>query len=156
MQRQVVDANLSTLAFEFFFWFSRFEFALKENGYLQSHTPGTAAKPGWDSFIDKWKGKYVLSTEANNLLASPPEKQIVGQGSSLTWKPVELADCKSDLASVVRLVKTIRNNLFHGGKHGGAGWDDPARTQDLLNSGCAVLNHFADMSGLNDDYRQEY
>jgi len=37
MRREDVSDQLSNLAFEFFFWFSRFEFALKENRYLSSH-----------------------------------------------------------------------------------------------------------------------
>lgn len=155
MRREDVTPDLSKLAFEFFFWFSRFEFALKENDYLKSLVDGARAEPGWAKFIDRWHPKYVLSEEAHRLLTSPPDRQIV-LSRQLRWSPVGLADCASDLARVVRLVKTVRNNLFHGGKHGGAGWDDPKRTEGLLKDSIAILEQLADLAGFQSDYRQYY
>jgi hypothetical protein len=156
MRKEDVTANLSSLAFDFFYWFSRFEFALKENGYLKSHVPGEKAEPGWQEFSEKWAPKYVVSTEAALLLAKPPERQVVVGSDKLDWKPVGLSDCKSDLAKVVRLVATVRNNLFHGGKHGGAGWDNPTRTEELLVASKAVLGQFAQLASLEADYTQYY
>lgn len=156
MRREDVSHNLSELAFEFFFWFSRFEFALKENGYLKSHTEGVSAKPGWDEFVNRWSAGYTLSPEDRHLLGSPPERQIVSRGDKLDWKPVGLKDCTSDLARIVRLLQTVRNNLFHGGKHGGAGWDDPGRTQVLLADGRNILDQLATLSGIEADYQQYY
>lgn len=155
MRREDVTPDLSKLAFEFFFWFSRFEFALKENGYLNSLVDGAKAEPGWDNFVDHWHPTYVLSVEARRLLTSPPDRQIV-LIRQLKWRPVGLADCTSNLARVVRLVKTVRNNLFHGGKHGGAGWDDPKRTEGLLKDSIAILEQLADLAGFQSDYRQYY
>jgi hypothetical protein len=85
-----------------------------------------------------------------------PETQIVAPNGELAWRPVGLDNCKSDLAKVVRHLKTVRNNLFHGGKHGGAGWDDPERTKLLLSSGKAVLDQLAQLAGLEADYTQYY
>lgn len=156
MKKEDLSAELSELAFEFFYWFSRFEFALKENGYLHSHEPGAKAEPGWDELIDQWHADFVGSTESNILLKSPPERQVVAAGNALAWKPVGLGDCKSELAKVVRLLKTIRNNLFHGGKHGGAGWDDSKRTEGLLRTGKALLDQLAALAGFEHDYTQCY
>jgi hypothetical protein len=156
MQRDTVSKQLSARAFEFFFWFSRFEFALKENGFLESHTQGVAAKPGWDDFVVRWRDSYKLTHAARRLLVVPPDRQIVGAGDLLTWKPVGLDDCTSELQKVVRLLKILRNNLFHGGKHGGAGWDDAARAGELLLVGLSVLNELAEMSSLKADYEQSY
>lgn len=156
MRKKDIDANLSSLAFDFFYWFSRFEFALKENAYLQSRNVGAKAEPGWDAFVEKWHAQYTPSTEAKALLSTKPERQVVGPNQELAWKPVELKDCKSELAKVVRLLKTVRNNLFHGGKHGGAGWDDPGRTELLLSSGKAVLDQFAALASFEADYEQYY
>lgn len=156
MRKEDVAANLSNLAFDFFYWFSRFEFALKENGYLKSHVPGENAEPGWDEFVNKWHEQYASSAEAKLLLKSPPERQVVFEGDELHWRPVGLGDCKSDLARVVRLVKTARNNLFHGGKHGGAGWDDPKRTQELLETSLALLHQFAGLASIEADFTQYY
>lgn len=74
----------------------------------------------------------------------------------VAWRPVGLDDCGSDLERVVRLLKTVRNNLFHGGKHGSADWDDPGRTALLLTLGTTVLDELAAMSGLQADYTEHY
>lgn len=156
MRKEDVAPNLSSLAFDFFYWFSRFEFALKENAYLQSHDVGANAEPGWDDFVKKWQGQYIASAEALALLAAKPERQVVAANDELKWQAVGLADRKSELARVVRLLKTVRNNLFHGGKHGGAGWDDPKRTLLLLSSGKSVLDKLAQLASLEADYTQYY
>lgn len=156
MRKNDVDENLSALAFDFFYWFSRFEFALKENGYLKSRKVGVKAEAGWNAFVEEWHTQYTASTEASALLAEPPEQQIVSPNNGLCWKAVELDKCGSELAKVVLLLKTVRNNLFHGGKHGGAGWDDPSRTMFLLSSGMAVLNQLVQLGLLDADYTQYY
>ena len=53
-------------------------------------------------------------------------------------------------------MKTIRNNLFHGGKHGNAGWDSPKRARQLLNDGKAILDQLADLAGFQGDYLRYY
>ena len=58
MQRDHVPSDITAFAFEFFFWFSRFEFALKENAYLESHSPGAKADPGWREFVKKHEARY--------------------------------------------------------------------------------------------------
>lgn len=156
MRHEDIDKNLSNLAFDFFYWFSRFEFSLKENGYLKNHIAGTTAEPGWDEFVKKWENQYPSSPEAEYLLYAPPERQIIGTCAELDWEPVGLQDCKSDLEKVVRLLKTVRNNLFHGGKHGSAGWDDPDRTHKLLNASKSILDQLARLSNLEADYTQYY
>lgn len=156
MRKEDVAADLSKLAFDFFYWFSRFEFALKENGYLKSHQVGAKADAGWSDFIGKWESRFSVSPEAKALLDSPPEQQIVLAGGMLDWRPVGLGDTKSDLARVVRLVKTVRNNLFHGGKHGGKGWDDPKRTEFLLVTARSVLDQLSEFASIEADYKQCY
>jgi hypothetical protein len=156
MQRGAVDGNLSQLAFEFFFAFSRFEFALKENQYLKTHAPGMRAEPGWSEYVSKWQDAYRLSASAQVLLQEPPKQQVIGTGSSLTWRPVGLDDCKSELSKIVRLLKTVRNNLFHGGKHGGSGWDDPQRTSRLLSASLSVVEELVKLAALQSDYAQIY
>jgi len=41
----------------FFFWFSRFEFALKEHRYWKSKKPGKPAEADWQRFISTQKAK---------------------------------------------------------------------------------------------------
>lgn len=155
MHKDDIPADLSTLAFDFFYWFSRFEFALKENRYLKSHKPGQNAEPGWDEFIVKWCAHYNTSHEANELIKLSPQRQIVLPDSALDWKPLDLTG-KSALAAVVLCLKTVRNNLFHGGKHGIKGWDDPKRTQSLLANAKTVLGQLAKLANIEADYKRYY
>lgn len=154
--RKEAATDLSQVAFDYFYWFSRFEFCLKENGYLKAEEAGAKAEPGWDKFVTRYAGRYVASHEARLLLGAPPEVQIVQANRVLDWRPIGLDDCNSELAKVARLVKAVRNNLFHGGKHGGASWDDPARTAFLLANGNAVLGQLAHLGEFEDDYRYRY
>lgn len=156
MQKDAVPDALTALAFDFFYWFSRFEFALKENKYLKSNEVGAIAKPGWQVFIEEWHEAYQVSAEAKAILDARPEQQVVDVNGELAWRATNLANCKSDLARVVRLLQTVRNNLFHGGKHGGAGWDNPARTELLLKSSIQVIHQFASLGGIEADYEQIY
>lgn len=156
MRKSDVNANLSTLAFDFFYWFSRFEFALKENGYLKSRKVGAKAEAGWDAFIKERHAQYTASTEANALLEAPPKRQIISPNNELCWEAVVLDDGKSELAKIVHLLKIVRNNLFHGGKHGDADWDNPARTMFLVSSGIAILNQLAQLGLFEADYTRLY
>jgi len=156
MRKEDVGDELTALAFEFFYWFSRFEFALKENKILKNDNVGAKAQPGWTNFVKTWERAYSLSVSARVLYDARPEQQIVAAKSELIWQSVNLGDCTSDLARVVRLLKTVRNNLFHGGKHGGAAWDDPVRTKLLLGASKSVLAELAQLAGIEADYCRYY
>lgn len=64
--------------------------------------------------------------------------------------------CRSDLEKVVLSVKTVRNNLFHGGKHGAAGWEDPQRTHSLISMSRSVLENLVELAGFREDYERRY
>lgn len=151
-----ITGELTQLAFDFFYWFSRFEFCLKENEFLRSEKPGANAEPGWSGFAEKYARAYELSPEAMELLAAPPDRQIVGANNSLDWKSLGFDGCKSDLEKVVLSVKTVRNNLFHGGKHGAAGWDDLERMRFLITISQAVLESLVELGGFREDYERKY
>ncbi|HBO4889760.1 hypothetical protein ACIUZJ_27080 [Pseudomonas aeruginosa] len=156
MQKENISAEITERAFDFFYWFSRFEFSLKENGYLKHIRPGDRAEPGWDNFVQKHSDKYSISQSATALIEQRPEQQIVLPGRELGWRPVKLDDHNSDLARVAHLLKTVRNNLFHGGKHGGANWDNPERTIHLILLSKAILDEFAALGDFEADYKRIY
>lgn len=155
MRLEDIEPDIRNRAFEFFYWFSRFEFALKENGLLKHDAPGSRAEPGWDQFITTHQAEYVLTDLASRLVQANPKRQIVGQ-HGLQFVPVGFDDQPSELAKVVRLLKTVRNNLFHGGKHGADGWDDPQRTRHLLDLSISILDELAEVGGINGEYRCQY
>lgn len=156
MSKPEISDELSQLAFEFFYWFSRFEFCLKENGFLKSEKAGDRAEPGWNGFITAYAPHYAPCELVGELLKAPPDRQVVGANKSLDWKPLKFDGCKSELEKVVLAVKTVRNNLFHGGKHGAAGWDDPQRTQSLITLSRCVLENLVELAGFREDYERRY
>jgi len=156
MQHETLSDALTERAFEFFFWFSRFEAALKESGYLRSEKVDAAAEPGWRRFVADHAKRYAITPAGTLLIKLAPEQQMVGPGKTLEWRPVGVDNCKDDLCKVVTLLKTLRNNVFHGGKSGGAGWDQPDRTRELLDAGTTTLHELADLAGIKADLWQRY
>ena len=106
---------------------SRFEFTLKERQYLKDKSIGAKAEPDWDKFVEDFKNGYKVSGEAKKLIILHPKRQLVADIWKLEWKPVGLSHCNNDLCKIVTMLKTVRNNLFHGGKHGDHEVDDLER-----------------------------
>lgn len=155
MRHEDIPNDLRTLVYDFFFWFSRFEFALKEARILRNSEPGANAEPGWTRFIIDNKDSYQINTAGRSLIAANPQRQIVTE-VDLDFRDVGFNPSASDLERVVRLAQTVRNNLFHGGKHGSAYWNDADRMRLLLKTTIAVLDDLADQMGLTSAYRSEY
>lgn len=155
MRQDEIKENLRPLVFEFFFWFSRFESALKENGWLQSKVIGAPARPDWQGFVMAYAGDYSPSVAARQLVAANPLKQVIGE-LGLTFADVVFAESAPQLERVTVLLKTVRNNLFHGGKQGNAYWDDPDRMRLLLPLSVTVLGELVTLGGLGADYTGYY
>ena len=155
MRHDDITDDLKGLAFDFFYWFSRFEFALKEAWFLRSKKVDAPAEADWNGFIEKYRDGYQPTIAARSLMAARPQRQIVGAGE-LKFGAVTFKPGTSDLERVVRYAQTVRNNLFHGGKHGSDYWDEPKRMQTLLSTTMDVLSELADMAGLEGDYKRYY
>lgn len=155
MRHDEIPDDLKRLAFEFFYRFSRFDFALKEAGFLRSKKDGVQADADWHGFIERYSGGYRLTPAAETLVNAKPQRQIVRAGE-LNFGDVTFEPGTSDLERVVRLVQTVRNNLFHGGKHGSDYWDHPERRRPLLSITIDVLSELANMAGLQGDYERYY
>ena len=130
------------LVMEFFVVFSRFEFALKKAKYLERENGD--AFPNWDAFSKKYRDEFdpqkeiQLSEAWDYLKNEPPMKQIVVDGQ-LDFEVNKQFTGKFSLFEAQLAVRTVRNNLFHGGKFPNSGVvDDPARKTKLL-SMCLVL-----------------
>ena len=114
----------SAAAIELMACISRFEFALKEAGYIIGAEGGTA-HPGWTMFapVAAAAGRFEAlseNPETRLLIDAPPRKQLrVGDG--LTWSPPIAVGNMQQLTEAIR---QVRNNLFHGGKAGGNRRDD--------------------------------
>lgn len=151
MRREEIDQDLRNLAFDFFYWFSRFEFALKEKRFLKSETTGARAEPDWDKFVKAHRAAYIVTPAGTALIAENPRRQIVGDPDH-DFEDLPFSPNTADLDRVVAFAKTVRNNLFHGGKHGHDQWDDPARMRRLLQLTITVLAELATLGDFGGDY----
>lgn len=131
------------LIHKFFISFSKAEFALKENGFINNNN----ATPNWDTFansitdIYNWEGSNELKIAHNYLLNNPPKKQVVSNGE-LIWETVNQDANRPRILKLKDAVKNTRNNLFHGGKFQGVMEPEVSRNSILINSSLIVLNEF--------------
>lgn len=155
MRRADIEPDLRDLAFDFFYWFSRFEFALKERGYLVISSKSNQATPNWDSYVSDHRAAFVPTAAAKTLMDAKPQEEIV-TANGLDFADLTFSPGTAELDKVVRYAKTVRNNLFHGGKHGSVYWDDPARMNLLLGTTITVLGELARLGGIEADYERHY
>lgn len=156
MWRAKIDADLEKASFEYFYWFSRFEFMLKENRFLKETEPGSKAEPSWEKFVKHFHKKYSPSPEAMRLIELHPKRQFVSNGNELEWKRVGFDHCKNALCKTTTMLLTVRNNLFHGGKHGDVEMDDKSRNMELLQISKTILDQLAAVAGYEADYSRNY
>ena len=154
MNRDAVDNELAQLGFEFFFWYARFEAALKANGYLKHEKPGDRAAPSWKRFVRRWETQYIASDQAAKLIALAPQAQIVGAGKTLVWTATTIPVGSSALHTTVLMLNTVRNNLFQGGVHGSLDWNDTQRTRELLAASRPLLDELAHFGGFYKNFLQ--
>jgi hypothetical protein len=155
MRHDEIPDELRPLVYDFFFWFSRFEYALKEARMLKKLEPGENAEADWTRFVNEHKDGYQIDASGKALIAANPQRQIV-TGTGLDFRDVGFNPGASELERVTILARTVRNNLFHGGKHGSAYWNDANRMRLLLQTTISVLDSLAEQMDLNSDYRSEY
>lgn len=110
----------------FILWFSRFEYALKNGGFHKNFYGYLA--PNWKAMKEHLKHTptpAVLTEALEYLVATPPKKQKI----NLDWEPVTGS---SGWPFLIECLLTIRNNLFHGGKHYPGQLLSPARDVALI------------------------
>jgi hypothetical protein len=124
------------LVCEFFAVFSRFEFTLKENGFIQ--TRNGHAEPSWRCFSAAVSKSLRVETDSAleqalaYLVNEPPQIQI----SKEQWHPISLHGATA-IEQAIDAVTRARNNLFHGGKH--TPHSPPGRDEKLVRSSLTVL-----------------
>lgn len=106
---------------DFFMTFARTEYALKRAQYFR----GTEGRPPtilWDKFAKTIAAELFATKEPavrgaiDYLAENPPRKQVV-KGHELSWEsPQESEDPSRDAVLLIKSVRTVRSNLFHGGK----------------------------------------
>ena len=137
------------LAFRYCAVFARFEYALKETGFLNNDKG--SAQANWDVFANSLKGKFSAVHDAEFigaiafLKASPPRKQVV-VGVGTDWKDSVQGAGDTDEQFVIRLIRVVRNNLFHGGKSFTDGEKVVGRNAELMKAGLVVMEQCLKLS----------
>jgi hypothetical protein len=124
------------LVCEFFAVFSRFEFTLKESGFIRKNR--RPVEPAWRSFGADASNYLTVNAgtdlaEAINYLTSEiPQVQVEID----KWEPTPLHGV-SDVDRAFDAIARVRNNLFHGGKH--TPHSPPGRDKKLIQASLCVL-----------------
>ena len=156
-----VRSDLQALLLEFFLTFSRFEFALKNSGFYVKRGKTSVpyeASPDWDSFAQRLKDVFDtnatprLRDACDRLLDNPPAREVIG-GGGLGWDTTAENDSLSDIERLLRYVRRIRNNLFHGAKFSTLPGLETERNVTLLEDSLIILS---ECLRLTDDVRQTY
>jgi len=132
------------LVLNFFWKFTVFECALKREGFLKAG-PKNSAEPDWDKFAKEIKGQFArvrtpgFTAAVDALNGLSPRRQVVRDGK-LHWEPVARQNGESDEMFTLRLLKTSRNNLFHGGKYPDGPIDEVARNRNILAAALKILD----------------
>ena len=155
--QRIADSENRRLAWHFFVFFSRMEYALKRTRrYLKN---SLNAEPNWDKFGSDYDERFrqALSTRtalaAKYFEASPPRKQIQVQGRMDWSEPQPRKENERQLTWLLLAIRTVRNNLFHGGKFPLMPIVEPSRDRDLLMHSLTILNAVLDF---DDDVRSSF
>lgn len=142
--RRIADSEDRKLAWNFFVFFSRMEYALKRSGkYLNKGTD--EAKPNWDKLASDYKNKFnpdasvELQAAVKYLQDQPPRKQL-RVSDKMGWSKPQKYDGKEPLLKwLLLMIRCVRNNLFHGGKFPLIPISDPSRDRELLLNSLVIL-----------------
>ena len=131
------------LVCEFFAFFARFEFALKEHGYGHAKR-GRYAAPDWNRFAADSAGWLTvdpgspLAEAIAFLVGQPPQVQ---RWPGLHWEAEALRG-QHNTERALHAACRVRNNLFHGGKH--PPHSNPGCDEALVHAALCLLHHCID------------
>lgn len=155
IEQTIIDREL---LLNFFLTFSRFEYALKASNYFKRPNPSANnalrppdAQPDWERFavslrqtFQKNKNDQLLEA-CEYIIESPPWKQVI-INNGVAWESPIRPEHETDIEFILRMVRCIRNNLFHGGKCNNEAFEQKERTKKLLECSLIVLNECLSLS----------
>jgi hypothetical protein len=143
------------LLLEFFLAFARFEYALKASGYFKHHQSDPPklpkAEPDWDRFAVSLRASFDsnatddLRRACEYLNDSPPNQQVLIDGT-VAWETPARPDNEAEIDYLLRMVRCVRNNLFHGGKFNIDIHENTQRTELLLRGSLTILAACLDLA----------
>lgn len=132
------------LVLEFFWRFSVFECALKREGFLRSGR-NNVAEADWERFGRDIHGQFAsvslhgFREAVDALKGFSPRRQVVRNGE-LGWDSLVERPDASEETLTLRLLRTVRNNLFHGGKYPDGPIQGVARNGAILGAALTILD----------------
>jgi hypothetical protein len=138
------------LSYDFFYFFSRFEFALKNTGFLNSNNNVVMAD--WDKFAELTEKEKKLSDidstqfkkTINYFFENPPQKQFINNVGVLDWKNSKPVN--HNWIELITLIRRVRNNFFHGGKFCNGPIIGSERDITLIKNSLIVLKKSLDLN----------
>ena len=130
------------LACEFLATFSRMEYALKSTKYADGDDEKVI--PAWDRFANDIHEAFEkiadpdLEKAKKYLLSRPPRKQTLA-GHKITFVDQTIDVKQKTSQQLLLMVRTVRNNLFHGGKYLPDGEQEEGRNNLLVKHALTVL-----------------
>jgi hypothetical protein len=140
------------LACEFFAVFSRFEFTLKESGFIRTNRG--YAEPAWRDFSSSIKKSLQVDvgSDLESAIAYLVDKPPFVQTAKDQWTAKDLHGATS-IEQALDATTRIRNNLFHGGKH--TPHSPHGRDERLIRSSLKLLYACLEQNGnLRNTYEQ--
>ena len=140
------------LLLNFFLTFAQFEYALKASGFFKHPSTSTNntlrppdAQPDWDRFAVSLRDSFQIDRSDELLYAcqyimeSPPWKQVI-INDAVAWDSPIRPEHEQDIDFIMRMIRCIRNNLFHGGKFNNEWFEQAERTERLLECSLVILS----------------
>ena len=152
-----IDPQGKELIFKFFISFSRFECALK-NTLIFTLVNNNNVRPNWDRFINSISDDFqpnrtpALFDAVDYLITNPPKRQQIAN-RQLSWQNLTLPPQTSMCMRLGIYIRTVRNNLFHGGKFVGSYEPDISRNYTLINNCLIILDEWL---SLNEDVKKHF
>lgn len=150
----IVDGTITPqgkeIIFKFFITFSRFECALKNTPTFRL-VNNNSVRPNWDRFINSISDNFnkdrtrELLDAFDYLIANPPKRQQIINGQ-ISWQIITLPPHTSMCIRLGIYIRTVRNNLFHGGKFVGSYEPDISRNYILINNCIIILDEWLSLN----------
>lgn len=123
--------RVSREGYDLFAVFSRFEYAMKKGGLRHRRLP----KAEWRDFAERLPEDFfermTNAPQAAIYFTAPPKKLEADDNGGVRW--AERGIPPTNASDLFNLIKTARNNLFHGDKH-----DNP-RDTELMRAALFIL-----------------
>lgn len=133
----------SELAIKLMASFTRAEYALKSTGYADGNE--SRVDPAWDRYANEIHEKFIeindkeIDEASDYLLNNPPRKQILSSGR-VAFIERQIDHNQKSTQQLLLIVRSVRNNLFHGGKFLPEGELEAGRNQKLVETALLVLS----------------